>query len=192
MTKAQRKAYKADNRQRREVEAVLARLPDPRSKTSLRKRFDRLHAEWRAAVGLDEKRFTGPAPVLADSRAVERHATQSGEARESTTTATAPNGILAAGPVSITTLRDGPYMLAPEHAAVAHASVKVVASVGNGPDGSGPWVGEHLLDEQGRFVQGGWTLDISPPGLVCAARPRGPVAPPEGGGPDGVDDERNP
>jgi hypothetical protein len=53
MTKAQRKAYKADNRQRREVEAVLARLPKPRSKTSLRKRFEAAHDEWRAAAGMD-------------------------------------------------------------------------------------------------------------------------------------------
>jgi hypothetical protein len=53
VTKAQRKAYKADNRQRREVEAVLARLPKPRSKTSLRKRFKAAHDEWRAAAGMD-------------------------------------------------------------------------------------------------------------------------------------------
>lgn len=53
MTKAQRKAYKADNRQRREVEAVLARLPKPRSKTSLRKRFEAAHDEWRTAAGME-------------------------------------------------------------------------------------------------------------------------------------------
>ena len=53
MTKAQRRQYKEDNRARRAVENILAKLPHPDSKTSLRKRFDRLQAEWRLAVGLD-------------------------------------------------------------------------------------------------------------------------------------------
>lgn len=53
MTKAQRTAYKADNRARRALEVVLASKPDPRSRTSLRRKFERLHDEWRAAVGLE-------------------------------------------------------------------------------------------------------------------------------------------
>ena len=63
-----------------------------------------------------------------------------------------PNCALATG----SALRDGPYLSAPSSPASAHAKTKVVARLANSIDGSGAWVGLHLLSDDGRFIQGGW------------------------------------
>lgn len=54
------------------------------------------------------------------------------------------------------TLWDDPYLSARQNTAQQHYSQRVVGSLENSCDGSGPWTAVHLLDDNGRFVQGGW------------------------------------
>lgn len=56
------------------------------------------------------------------------------------------------------TLRDNPYVESPQIRAIAHATVEIVSTLQNSIDGTGPWIGVHLLDPSGNFIQGGWML----------------------------------
>ena len=53
-------------------------------------------------------------------------------------------------------LWDDPYLAARQNRIEQHHSVKEIGSLENSCDGSGPWIAVHLLDVNGRFVQGGW------------------------------------
>lgn len=55
-------------------------------------------------------------------------------------------------------LRNDPCLSSPQRPAAAHDTVKVVSSLENSIDGSGPWTALHLLDPAGRFIEGGWLL----------------------------------
>jgi hypothetical protein len=136
MTKAQRRQYKADNRQRRALEVLLASKPDPRSRTSLRKRFEAAHDAWREAVGLPAmerfEEFTDPVPVLAESmraaKACEPPASRD-EARDSTQ----PERHLRRGGRKPWNLAAGSDHLPPGSVCAARARGPVVPPVGEHP-----------------------------------------------------------
>jgi hypothetical protein len=51
-----------------------------------------------------------------------------------------------------------------------YRDLKVVGSIENSIDGSGPWKGVHLLDENGNWMGGGWFEE-------CNAQPTTSAAP---------------
>jgi hypothetical protein len=58
----------------------------------------------------------------------------------------------------ITRLLDDPYCNAKSNALQSFDTIKLISTLENSADGTGPWIAVHLLDVEGKFIQGGWLL----------------------------------